>query len=450
MRVSRLRGVLALVLVLALVAAACGRDEDGDDAADTTTPEDTSGTDGDGEDEAAGPASADDCESYDGTQGVTDDSIKIGVSLPLSGVFAAAFSEIAVGYDAYFDYLNEQGGINGRRVEIIKKDDEYVSGNTISNYEELVQSDQVFGLFNVVGTANNLAIREQQNQQCVPNLYLATGSPLWGNPGTYPWTIGSIPSYAVEMAVFTDYLEANQPDAKVAVLYQNDDFGKAYLDSLKQLTEGTDIEVVAEEAYDPETPDTSSQVNSLAGSDADTLVAATTALACPNTMAAVSEADWDPTFYVSATCISATLMDLAEGANEGVISAVYLKDPTNPEWDDDEGMQQFQELGAEAGLSGEDLQSGFVVYGWTMAQLLEKTLEQTENLDRVEVMNTAWSLDDVELPLLLPDITVSTDGTDDPFPIESMKIGIYNGDFFDLQDELYTYEDESKDFSPTE
>jgi branched-chain amino acid transport system substrate-binding protein len=430
--------LLAVLFAFGLVAAACGRDDDsggGDDGG---------GGGGEGGGEEAGPATTDDCLDYQGTQGVTDDSIKIGSSFPQSGIYSA-FAKISAGYQAYFDYLNESaGGIGGRQVELVTKDDEYIAGNTQQNYIDLTTSEGVFATFNVVGTANNLAFREQQNEECVPNLFLATGSPAWGDPEQYPWTIGSIPTYPTEMALFVDHLKQEKPDATIAVLYQNDDFGQSYLDSLKALVEGTDMEVIAEESYDAENSDVSSQITTLADSGADAFVSATTALACPNAMGSLQDSGWEPIAYISATCTSVTLVGIAPpGSADGLLSAFYLKDPVDPQWADDEGMQDFQELGAQYGVSAEDLQNGIVVYGWTMGQLLQNTIENASEVDRAAVMNQAWNLQDVELPLLLPGVTINTNGAEDPYPIETMQLGSYNGSYWDFVGELFDFEGQS-------
>lgn len=443
---SRWRYLVGLILVVSLVAAACGRDDDsgGDSSSDTTSaPDDTGGSD-DGGDEAAGPASASDCENYDGTQGVSDDAIKIGVSLPLSGVFAGAFASIEKGYQAYIDSVNADGGVRGREIQVTAKDDEYVPGNTIANYEELTQSDQVFALFNMVGTPNNLAIRDQQNEDCIPNLFLATGFSGWGDPDTYPWTIGSIPPYSVEMAALTEYLEDSNPQAKVAVLYQNDDFGKDYLTSLEGLVEGTDIEIVAKELVDAGSTEISSQINALAGSGADTFVLGATALACPTALGSVQEVGWDPLTYISATCTSDTLVGLSPpGSVDGAISAFYYKDPIDPQWADDPGLEDFRTVGPEYGLSAEDLTDALALQGWFAGELLVETLDRAADLTREDAMNSAWHLQDLELGALLPGIVVNTDGANDPYPIESMQIGQYDGTAFVLQGDLITFEGEA-------
>jgi branched-chain amino acid transport system substrate-binding protein len=285
----------------------------------------------------------------------------------------------------------------------------------------------------------------------VPNLFTATGSHLMSVPGEFPWTIGSIPSYPVEMAALVDYLKVENPSAKIAILYQADDFGEGYHAALDDLIADTDIEVVAETTYTAGTSDVAGQVTQLADSDADTLVLATTLGACPNGLGAVAnQGDWDPLVYISATCTSSTLMSLAPaGSGDGVLSSFYLKDPIDPQWEDDPAMQAFREQGGAAGLTDDQLNNGLVGYGWTMGQLLEEVLASSPELTREAVMNTAYHLEGIEVGLLLPGITVNTNGTDDPYPIESLQLGTYNGEFWDLQDELRSFEGESSGFSPS-
>jgi branched-chain amino acid transport system substrate-binding protein len=439
--------VLALVFAFVLVAGACGRDEEGG-SSDEDTPSGTS-DDGDGDGDAAeGPATTDACDSYEEAPGITDDSITLGSSFPQSGLFAA-FAEIAAGWQAQFDTINEAGGINGRQIEVISQDDEYQPANTTRNVQGLIEEDGVFGLYSVVGTPNNLAIQPEQNANCVPNLFTATGAPQMSVPSEYPWTIGLIPTYGTEMGAFVEYLNENNPSATVAILYQNDDFGEGYFDAFTKLIEGTDITLVADTTYDATNTDVTSQIADLAGSDADTLILGTTTLACPNALGALNEqSGWEPTTYISATCTSSTLMGLAPaGSGEGVMSAFYLKDPADPQWDDDPAMQEFQEAGAAAGLDAEQLQNGIVGYGWTSGAVLAHVFENASALTRVDVMNAAYHIDSLEVGLLLPGITVTTNGTEDPYPIESMQLGSYNGEFWDLQENLYSFEGESGQFS---
>jgi branched-chain amino acid transport system substrate-binding protein len=431
--------VLAIALALVITAASCGRDEDNDSSSGGS-----SGTSGGGE--SAFTIDTDNCASYNATQGVTDNSIKIGSSFPQSGTYSA-FAKISVGYQAYFQYINAQGGVNGRQIELVTMNDEYLPDRTKQNVNELVQSDGVFALFNVVGTPNNLAIRDDLGEQCIPDIYVATGSQLWGETEAYPWLIGSIPTYPTEAAIFADYLKANKPQAKVAILSQNDDFGDGYVEGFKAAIDGTDISVVAEQTYNPEDPDVKSQITTLSATDADTALLATTGAKCFQALNAVREAGWNPTIYISGTCTSKTIVGLAQpGANDGVLSSIYLMDPVDPQWADNAAMEQFQTLGAQYGISADDLTNGIVGYGWTMGALLVETFKRTGELTRAGIMETAYSWDNLEVGLLLPGITVNTNGAEDPFPIEQMQIGQYNGQYWELQGDIVCFEGKTKDY----
>ncbi len=421
-RSTRSRATLALVAVVALVAAACGGGRDG--AADNVIDED---------DPLAEYLHLEDCEGSF-TQGVTDDSILIGSSFPQSGLYSA-FSLISTGYQAYFDYVNEElGGVDGRQIELVALDDGYRSGRTASNANRLVQQEGVFALFNVIGTSNNTAIWEDPvEDECVPNLYAGTGSPLWGDQD-HPWTVGSFPSYSLEAVMYAQYLQENDPDATVALLTADDDFGRAYLDTFRAEVEGTDIEVVAEETYAAGTTDTTSQITTLASTDADAVVLGTTATACPNALNAINGTNWEPTIFISGTCTSPTLVGLAEpGAADGIISVTAFKDPRDPQWDDDEEMARFLEFGAQYGGSDIDLENTIVAYGWTMGALLVHTLEAATELSedgaltRPAVMEAALNLDNVVTGLALPTsaFNTSVEGGD-KFPEEVLQLMQYS------------------------
>jgi len=424
----------AVGTALALVLTACGGRDDETSGGDGGTAT-TAGGAGGGE--SAFTIDVDQCESYDGTQGVTDTSIKIGTSVPLSGPYATAFAAINKGYKAYFDYVNsEKGGVQGRTIELISLDDAYNAGNTKANVDKLVQDEKVFALFNIVGTANNLAFRDDYNavdSACVPNLFVATGSEKWGEAEEYPWLIGSIPSYATEAAVFVDYLEATNPQAKVALLYQNDDFGEGYRKALQKAIEGTEVTIVAEESFNSSDQDPTPQVTSLSSSGADTVFIGITGLPCATAMKAVAGiGTWKPLEYISQTCTSQIILNVAtdSGANpsvvDGVLSTGYVMDPADPQFDSVPGMADYKRIAAQQGLSEAEINNGYTAYGWAMGQLLEATLNQAPSLDRKTVMETAYNLQKLELPLLREGIVVTTAGTADPFPIESLYVVKYD------------------------
>lgn len=440
---SRWKGVLAISLALTLALAACGgRDDDNGDAGGGGN----GGTGGGGEG-AGFTIDTANCASYQPTQGVTDTAIKLGSSFPTTGLYSA-FAKIAVGYQAYFNYINDtQNGVNGRKIEVTTMNDEYAPDRTRANVDQLVQSDGVFGLIGVVGTPNNAAIRDDLGDQCVPNLFVATGSQLWGETDSYPWLIGSIPSYATEAAIFADWLKANKPQAKIAILAQNDDFGEGYVTALRKAIDGTDISIVAEEKYNTEDPDVKGQITTLSQTDADTALLAATGAKCFQALNARKDANWTVDSYISATCTSSTVIGLAQpGAADGVISSLYLKDPQDPQWDSDPAMEEFRTLGQQYGISAEDIENGIVGFGWTLGAIMVETLKQSPEVTRQDVMEAAYSLSDVVVGLLLPGISVNTNGAEDPFPIEQMQIAKYNGQFWELEGELTSYEGKTLDY----
>jgi branched-chain amino acid transport system substrate-binding protein len=447
-RSTRSRALAALLAVLALAAAACGgaREDSAGDNDDGGGGGETTGAG----DEAADFLHVDDC-SGDPTQGVTDDTIKIGSSFPQSGTYAA-FAEISTGYQAYFDYVNEElGGIDGRQIELVTLDDAYEPGRTATNAQRLVQDEGVFALFNVIGTSNNTAIWDDLEDECVPNLFAGTGSPLWGDPN-HAWTIGSFPSYSLEAVMYANYLQENQPDATVALLTQNDDFGQSYVDTFKAQIEGTDIEVVAEETYDFTNPDTTSQITSLASTEADAVVLGTTALACPNALNAINATNWEPTIFISGTCTSPTLVGLAEqGAADGIISVTAFKDPRDPQWESDEAMAEFLEKGRQYGGNDIDLENTIVAYGWTMGALLVDTLSNAEELTRPAVMEQALNIENLTTGLTLPESVINTSIADgDKFPLEVLQLMQYSEQlgYYEFLGDPQDFEGQTADLTP--
>ena len=443
-RSNRSRALVALLAVLALIAAACGggREDSSSDEENEAAAESTG-------DEAAQYLHVDDCEG-DFTQGITDDTIKIGSSFPQSGTFAA-FAQISTGYEAYFNYVNEElGGIDGRQIEFTALDDGYEPGRTATNAQRLVQDEGVFALFNVIGTANNLAIWDNLEEECVPNLFAGTGAPQWGDP-EHAWTVGSFPSYSLEAVMYARYLEENDPTAEVALLTQNDDFGRTYVDTFKDAIGGTDITVVAEETYEVANPDTTSQVTSLAATGADAVVLGTTALACPNALNAINGTNWEPTIFISGTCTSPTLVGLAEaGAADEIISVTAFKDPRDPQWADDEAMALYLEKGAEYGAADIDLENTIVAYGWTMGALLVDTLTNAAELTRPAVMEQALSIDNLITGLALPTSPFNTILGIDKYPEEVLQLMQYSEDlgYYEFLGEPQDFEGQTAEVTP--
>jgi branched-chain amino acid transport system substrate-binding protein len=376
---------LSVLLALALVAAAGACSQRGDDDDDTSA-----GNSG-GSDESTSIDTSN-CAS-DPTQEVEGDTLRLVSSYPQSGL-TAAFSEIAAGWKAYFQMMNEEeGGVEfgGRtfQIETEDRDDQYEAGRTASNIEALVgpEGTDAFAVFSVVGTANNLAIRDTLNELCVPNVFAATGSPAWGNPD-YPWLIGSTLSpYTLEGQRFAELLQDEHPDAQVAMLVQNDDFGRAYREGFEQAIDGTDIQIADTQEYQTGASEVATQVTSLASSNADAFFDGGTLLACPDALTQAADNNWQPVTWVSGTCTSKTLMGIAGANADGVYSFTNIKDPLDPTWDDDEAMQLYREKVAQYSPDA-DLDNGIVAYGWTQAAVFVEALKAAEEPTRLALMES--------------------------------------------------------------
>ena len=411
--VSRPRRIRPLSLValgaaFALLAAACGsgRNNSGSTTPTTTTSGGTTGTT---------ILDSSQCDPSTLTQGITGNTIKLGTSLPLSGTYSA-FNAILQGESAYFSYINSLGGVTvaGKKyqIQLVSKDDAYDAAQTSTNVDTLLNSDKVFALFNVVGTKNNLGIRATVNSDCVPDLLIASGAVQWGNM-QFPWMLGSeLVPYPLEMRVLVDYLLKNKPNAKIALLYANDDFGQTYQKTLEQLVQGTTLSIVKEASYNAEGADVKAQVTDLAATKADVFVLGGTLLACPNALNAAHDAGWKPIIYMSGTCVSKLLFSLGGPGANGVLSVTPLLDPADPANASVPAvqlyMQQVKKFQPKA-----DPSDGIVAYGWSTAAAMQQILEASPKLDRVSVMDAARTLKGIaKAGLELPGATWSTSPTD--------------------------------------
>jgi branched-chain amino acid transport system substrate-binding protein len=394
-----------LLAIATLAIAACGRDDD-------------DGGDGDSD------------------PGVTEDSIKLGGSYPFSGP-ASAYRSIEQGAQAYFASVNAKGGVDGRKIEFVTLDDAYEPPKAVQNARRLIQEEEVFALFNTLGTANNAAIWDYANEEGVPHLYVATGASLWGaDVKAHPWTSGWQPDYVTESQVYADFLEQENPTAKVAVLYQNDAFGEDLLNGFKKATEGTDIEVVAEESYEVTDPTVGSQMSKLANSDADTFLNITTPKFGAQAIVAADKLGWKVLHIINNVAASKLLVLEPAGLDkaQGLVSTAYFKDPASPDWADDEAMKEFKSALAkyEPRANPEDPNC---VFGWSAAATMVEALKGMEEPTRDALMKSVREMD-VEIPTLLPGIEVKTSGTEDGYPIEAMQIIRFEGENWQLQDEV--------------
>jgi branched-chain amino acid transport system substrate-binding protein len=405
-----MRRTLLLVLLLAmgaLTVGACGRDDD---------------------DEGGAGGESD--------PGITDDSIKLGGSYPFSGP-ASAYRSIEQGAQAYFSFVNAEGGVDGRKIDFVTLDDAYEPAKAVQNARRLIQEEKVFALFNTLGTANNVGIWDFANKQEVPHVFVATGASLWGaDVAAHPWTIGWQPDYVTESQVYADFLKDEKPNAKVAVLYQNDAFGEDLLNGFKDATEGTGIQVVAEESYEVTDPTVSSQMSKLASSDADTFLDITTPKFGAQAIVAADKLGWKVLHIINNVSASKLLVLEPAGLDksQGLVSTAYFKDPASPDWSDDASMKEFKDALAkyEPRANPEDPNC---VYGWAAASTMVEALKGMKEPTRQALMDSVRSLDS-EVPILLPGIEVKTSGEQDGYPIEAMQIQRFEGENWQLQGEV--------------
>ena len=389
-RRTRSAAAVAFALVVALVGAACSGNRSTAKPA-TTSPGTGTGT--------TTPSVVDTstCPTQNDTTGVTGNTITIGTSVAQSGTYAP-FSAILDGEQAYIDYTNAKGGVTvaGKKykIKLVAKDDAYVASRTVTNVNSLLTDSHVFALLNVVGTKNNLAIRDLVNRECVPDLFAASGATQWGNH-KFPWLIGSeLVPYPLEVKRFVEYLKATKPNATIALLKANDDFGQSYADTLTQLVKGTQLKIVKTEQYDSTGAEVTTQVNNLAATKADVFFLGATLLACPAALSAAAAAGWHPITYMSGTCVSKVLFSIAGAAANGVFSVTPLLDPADPKNASNPAMQLYKAQIAKDKPKA-DVLDGIVGYGWTTGALLVKTLESAKKLDRASVMEAARTLTDV-------------------------------------------------------
>ncbi|MEV0436394.1 ABC transporter substrate-binding protein [Nocardia sp. NPDC050413] len=369
------------------------------------------------------------------TTGITDSTIKLGGVYPLSGP-ASAYGEVPKGIKAYFDYVNaEKGGIGGRQVEYLVRDDGYQPPKTVEETRRLVEQDQVFAVFQTLGTATSSAVTDYLGQRKVPQMFVATGATKFGSEDN-PWTIGWQPSYRTEGLAYAEYVKKQRPTATVAVLYQNDDFGKDLLAAFRQGAEGSGVKVVAEQSFEVTDPTVDAQVRNLANSEADVMLNFSTPKFASQALAAdVRNTDWNPLHVLTQVSNTmATLRPVGLPNIQGTVSAAFLKDPADPRWATDPGMQTFKtELTQYA--PGADTENQHAMAGWAMAQSFHKTLEAAKCPTREGLRDAMRSLDNVSADLMLPGISMKT-GAGDGFPLEAVGIQTFAGEHWSLTEGL--------------
>ena len=364
--------------------------------------------------------------------GATDTEIKIGNIMPYSGP-ASAYGIIGKTEEAYFKMINDKGGINGRKIVYVTYDDGYSPPKAVEQVRKLVESDEVLAVFNPLGTPSNTAIQKYLNAKKVPQLFVATGATKWNDPKTFPWTMGWLPSYQSESRIYAKYLLKEKPAAKVAVLYQNDDMGKDYLKGLEDGFASDPARIAAKESYEVAEPTIDSHVVRLKSANPDVIIFFTTPKFGAQAIKKLGEMNWKPVTIVSNVSAStATVMRPAGLDNaQGVISAAYAKDASDPQWKDDAGMKAFDELLAKY-MPDTNRVDASAMTGYNMATTMVEVLRRCgDDLTRANVMKQAASLKQFAQGGLLPGVTLST-GPSDFQPIEQLQLMQFKGERWQL------------------
>ncbi|MBR0754292.1 ABC transporter substrate-binding protein [Bradyrhizobium jicamae] len=364
--------------------------------------------------------------------GVTDTEIKIGNIMPYSGP-ASAYGIIGRVEAAYFRKVNDDGGINGRKINFISYDDSYSPPKTVEQARKLVESDGVLLIFNSLGTPTNSAIQHYMNQKKVPQLFVATGATKWADPEHFSWTMGWQPSYQTEARIYARYILQQKPDAKIAVLYQNDDYGKDYL---KGLTDGLGKKagmIVAQDSYDVSEPTISSHIVNLQASGADTLFVVATPKFAAQSIKEVRQLKWDPLFILNnvSASVGSVLKPAGLDNAKGLISAAYMKDETDPKWLSQPDSKEWAAF-LDKYMPDADKSDAGAAVGYSVARTLVHVLKACgDDLTRENVMKQAANLRDFDPGLLLPGIKISTSATDFA-PIQQLQLMKFDGKSWEL------------------
>jgi branched-chain amino acid transport system substrate-binding protein len=383
---------------------------------------------------ASGSTSAFAQKKYD--DGVTDTEIKIGNTNPYSGP-ASSYAAIARTIDAYFKAVNEAGGINGRKIKFISLDDGYSPPKTVEVVRQLVEQDKIFALFQSLGTPCNTAIHKYMNQKKVPQLYVATGASKWGDPKNFPWTMGFQPDYHTEAKIYAKHILANVKDAKIAVLHQNDDYGRDYLGGFKEGLGSETGRIVRTVTYEATDPTVDSQIIQLKDSGANVFFNVSAPKAAAQGIRKAAEIDWKPVHYLNnvSASVAAVMKPAGFDNAQGIITAAYIMDATDKAWDDNAEMKEWRAW-MDKNMPSANKADANHIYGYAVAALMTETLKRCGNeMTRANLMKQAASFQKYRVPLLLPGITVSTSPTDF-YPIQAVQLQRFKGETWELFGEV--------------
>jgi ABC-type branched-subunit amino acid transport system substrate-binding protein len=371
---------------------------------------------------AAGPAMA------QPTPGVTATEIKIGQTMPYTGP-VAAFSALGKGEIGYFKMINDQGGINGRKVNLISLDDGYVPPKTLEQTRKMVEQDGVAFIFSSIGTASNTAIQKYLNDRKVPQLFVGSGAAKFGNYKDFPWTTAGVQAtFRAEARIYTKHILKENPNAKIAILYQHDDFGRDYVNGVKDVLAEKYDKVVTEATYEFTDATVDSQVVQLQSSGATALIVAATPKFAAQAIRKIFDIGWKPTFFMTNVGIWVNTVINPAGPEKavGMMSSVYVKDPGSQAWDNDPAMQDYKAW-MKKYMPNDDISDQNFVNSYNTAMVLVQALKQAgSDLSRESIMKQALSIKDFPLPMMLPGITVNTSPTDH-FPIDQMQLMRWDG-----------------------
>lgn len=372
--------------------------------------------------------------------GATDKEIKIGHTNPYSGA-GSSYGVIGKGIDAYWRMVNDRGGINGRMVKFITLDDGYSPPKTVELVRQLVEQEKVLCLFNTLGTAPNTAIHKYMNQRKVPQLYVATGASKWGKPKEFPWTMGYQPDFRTEAIIYARHILANVPDARIGVLMHNDDYGKDYYEGFKAGLGSNAHLIVKHVTYEMTDPTVDSQVIQLKDAGANVLFNIALPKFAAQAIRKAADIGWKPVHYLNnvSSSVASTFKPAGYENGQGIITGLYMKDPTDKQWQDDAETKVWREFMAKY-LPGANQDDSNYIFAYSASYLMEQTLKKCgDTLTRENLMRQAASHQRLRVPMLLPGITISTSPTDF-YPIQAVQLARFKGESWERFGEVIAAE----------